>query len=269
MNASPIGMLDSGVGGLSVLREVRTLLPHENVIYVADQAHMPYGPRSREELRGFVQQIAHYLRDRGCKMLVIPCNAANAAALHYLRDIFRDWLIVGMEPAIKPAAEHTHSGVVGVITTKATFQGELFASVMDRFAKGVKVETQVCPDFVTLVEAGIPDTPSTRDIVARYLAPLKQAGIDQLVIGCTHFPFLEAYLKEYLGAEVDIVDPAPAVARQVKRVLDSHHLLNPSATEGTTEYLTTGDPDNFTRLIRQLISDQTPAQALHLDAFEL
>jgi len=255
MNQQPIGMLDSGVGGLSVLREVHQLLPAEHVIYVADQGHLPYGPRPREELRGFVEAIAHYLLDRGCKLLAIPCNAANAAALHYLRGLFPTWPIVGMEPAIKPAAEHTRTGVIGVITTKATFQGELFASVIDRFAQNVQVETQVCPDFVTIVEQGLPNPDVTRQITAAYLAPLKAANIDALVLGCTHFPFLTPYLQDYLGPGVEIIDPAPAVARQVKRVLTERDLLNQTDERGDTEYITTGDPTHMQFLVKNLIGD--------------
>ncbi|MBX3082666.1 MAG: glutamate racemase [Anaerolineae bacterium] len=255
MSQQPIGMLDSGVGGLSVLREVHQLLPVEHVIYVADQGHLPYGPRPREELRGFVEGIARYLLERGCKLLVIPCNAANAAALHYLRGLFPTWPIVGMEPAIKPAAEHTRTGVIGVITTKATFQGELFASVIDRFAQNVQVETQVCPDFVTVVEQGLPNPDETRQIVATYLAPLQAANIDELVLGCTHFPFLTPYLQDFLGASVEIIDPAPAVARQVKRVLAERGLLNQSNERGGTEYLTSADPAHMQFLVKYLIGE--------------
>jgi glutamate racemase len=247
-------MLDSGVGGLSVLREVRRLLPAEAVIYVADQGHLPYGQRQRDEIRAFVENIARFLIDQRCKLLIIACNAANAAALHYLREVFPSMPIVGMEPAIKPAAEHTRSGVVGVITTQATYQSELFASVLDRFARDVRVETQVCPEFVLLAEQGAPDTPESRAVVARYLAPLKAAGIDQLVLGCTHFPFLGSQLAAYLGSGVDIIDPAPAVARQARRVLEQHHLL---AEDGTgrpapVTYITTGDPRRFGEVLAAL-----------------
>ncbi len=219
-DARPIGVLDSGVGGLSVLRQLRHLLPSKSFLYYADEAHLPYGPRSRDEIRGFVFSIADYLIQRHCKMIVVACNAANAAALHPLRAAYPALPIVGMEPAIKPAVEATHSGVIGVITTRASYQSELFASVLDRFAQTVQVETQVCPELVLLVERGIPDTPETRAIVANYLKPLRDAGIDQLVLGCTHFPFLTDMIRDYLGDQVGIIDPAPAVARQVKRVLD-------------------------------------------------
>jgi glutamate racemase len=159
-STAPIGLLDSGVGGLSVLREVRALLPHENLLYIGDQIHLPYGVRPVDELRGFVDGIARWMLGHGCKMIVIPCNTASAAALSVLRATFPQMPIVGMEPAVKPAAQNTHTGVIGVIATQTTFQGELFASLLDRFAKHVRVETQVCPEFVLLAEQGAPDTQS-------------------------------------------------------------------------------------------------------------
>jgi glutamate racemase len=256
-DARPIGMLDSGVGGLSVLREVCALLPSEDLLYLADQAHLPYGPRQAEEIRGFAEGITRFLLERDCKLLVIACNAANAAALHYLRSVFPDLPIVGMEPAIKPAAAATRTGVIGVITTQATFQGELFASVIDRFAQGIQVETQVCPELVMLAEAGVPDTPDSRAAVARCLEPLQRARIDQLVLGCTHFPFLGRLFADALGTGVTIVDPAPAVARQVRRVLERRDALAaPSAASpGAVTYYTTGDAAPFARVIHTLLGD--------------
>src|SRR5262249_50842242 len=151
---------------------------------------------------------------------------ANTAALHYLREKFPDLPIVGMEPAVKPAAERTRSGVIGVIATQSTSQGELLASVIDRFAHGVRVEARACPELVLLVERGIPDTPETRASIARCVDPLVAVGIDQLVLGCTHFPFLTPQLQDYLGPNVEIIDPAPAVARQVRRVLEQRDIIN-------------------------------------------
>jgi glutamate racemase len=254
-------MLDSGVGGLSVLREVRCLLPHESIIYVGDQRHVPYGPRPRDEIRGFVTGIVQFLLDQGCKAIVIPCNAACAAALHHVRAQFPTTPIVGMEPAIKPAVEHTKTGIIGVITTQATYQGELFASVIGRFANGVQVETQVCPEFVLLVEQGAPDTSASRATIDGYLKPLKTAGIDQLVIGCTHFTFLEDQIRAGLGSGVEIVDPAPAVARQVKRVLEQRHLLNlpdDAIAQAPVEYITTGSLEHMRQLITTLIGEPNP-----------
>lgn len=248
----PIGMLDSGVGGLSVLREVRRLLPAESIRYVADQGHLPYGPRPSAEIRAFVEGIARFLLRQNCKILVLACNAANAAALHSLRAALPDIAIIGMEPAIKPAATGTQTGVIGVITTQATSQGELFASVIDRFARGVRVETQVCPTLVTLAEHGAPDTPESHQIIADYLAPLRDAGIDQLVLGCTHFPFLIPQIQAFLGPGVTIVDPGPAVARQVARVLEGRGLAN-AGHPGDVIYYTSGDPAAFGAALNALL----------------
>ncbi len=250
----PIGLFDSGVGGLSVLRELRRLLPHETFLYYADEAHLPYGPRERDEIRGFAAHIAQFLLDRGCKLLVIPCNSASAAALHWLRGQYPNVPIVGMEPAIKPAAEATRTGVIGVIATRATRQGELFASVVDRFAANVRVEAQVCPDLVLLVEEGAPDTPAARAILANYLEPLRAAHIDQLVLGCTHFPFLSEQIRDYLGDGVTIVDPGPAVARQTARILTERNLAAESGA-GAVTYFTSGDPEHLRHLIARLLNE--------------
>jgi glutamate racemase len=263
--AAPVGLLDSGVGGLSVLLELRRQFPHENYLYYGDQAHLPYGEKTREQLRGYVDAIADFLIAQGCKQIVIACNAANAGALHSLRARLPDFPIIGMEPAIKPAAQATQTGVIGVITTRATSQGELFASVLDRFATGVQVETQVCPEFVTLAEQGVPDTPETAAIIARYLQPLRDAKIDQLVLGCTHFPFLNAQLQRFMGQGVTIVDPAPAVARQAGRILAERGLLNPRTEPGTVQYYTSGDPDTFGEVASRLMNISVQATQVILD----
>src|SRR5512139_868791 len=160
-NSSAIGVFDSGIGGLSVWREIARQLPQEDTIYFADQIHIPYGPRSLEEIRAFSEAITRFLLDRDCKLIVVACNAASAAALKYLRTAFPEVPFVGMEPAVKPAAETTHTGAVGVLATPATFQGELFASVVERFANGVQLVNQICPGLVEQVEAGRLDTPDT------------------------------------------------------------------------------------------------------------
>jgi len=184
----PIALLDSGVGGLSTLCEIRQLLPFEDILYFADQGHVPYGPRPLAEIQGFVRGISRFFLERRAKAIVIACNAASAGGLKHVREVFPDIPFVGMEPAVKPAAENTRTGVIGVITTKATYQGELFASVIDRFAKDVQVVTQVCPEFVTRVELGELDNSETRRVAEEYLQPLLDAGMDELVLGCTHSP---------------------------------------------------------------------------------
>jgi glutamate racemase len=247
-----VGVFDSGVGGLSILREMRSQLLAEHVIYVADQGHVPYGPRPIEQVRAFSFGVARFLIAQNVKAIVVACNTASAAALYPLRGAFPDMPFVGMEPAVKPAARDTQTGVIGVIATASTFQGELFASVVGRFAQGVRVETQACPEFVTLAEAGETDTPRARDAVHRCLAPLLAAGIDQLVLGCTHFPFLAAAIQAEIGPGVTLVDPSPAVARQVGRVLDQRGARN-SGDPGSVIYYTTGDGPQFRRVLGALL----------------
>ncbi|RME06215.1 MAG: glutamate racemase, partial [Anaerolineae bacterium] len=167
-----IGVFDSGVGGLSVLREIRRQLPHANVLFLADQAHVPYGPRPLEEVRAFAEGITRYLLQQGAGVIVLACNTASAAALRYLRHIYPEVPFVGMEPAVKPAAERTRSGVVGVLATPATFQGELYASVLERFARGVTVLQDTCPGLVEQIERGDLDGERTRAILERALRPM-------------------------------------------------------------------------------------------------
>jgi len=252
-NPRPLGMLDSGVGGLSILREVRRQHPAEDVVYFADQGHVPYGPRPLEQIRTFTRGITRFFLQFDAKAVVVACNAASAASLHHLREVFHDMPFVGMEPAVKPAARQTRSGVIGVITTRATYQGELFASVVSRFASDIEVVTQVCPDFVTLVEAGQLDSPALRRTAETYLAPLQAAGIDQLVLGCTHFPFLTPVLQDILGPQVEIVDPGPAIARQTGRIITD--TKNAPGHAGQVSYYTSGDPVAFQSLARRLLDE--------------
>jgi glutamate racemase len=232
---------------------MRAQLPAEHVIYLADQEHVPYGPRSIEEVRAFTVEMARFLIERDAKLVVVACNTASAAALHHLRESFPDTPFVGMEPAVKPAARDTKSGVIGVIATEATFQGELYASVVGRFAQEVRVETRACPEFVRLAEAGETDTPAARAAVQRCLAPLLEAGIDQLVLGCTHFPFLKDAIQAEIGSGVTVVDPSPAVARQIGRVLAERALLADGTDPGRVIYYTSGDPVVFRKTLRALL----------------
>ncbi len=257
----PVGVLDSGVGGLSILRELRAQLPAEDVIYVADQAHIPYGTRPIEEVRAFTVGVAQFLIAQGVKLIVVACNTASAAALYRLRELFPHLPFVGMEPAVKPAARDTRTGVIGVIATETTFQGELYASVVGRFAQGVRVEARACPEFVRLAEAGETHSPTAHQAVRRCLQPLLAAGIDQLVLGCTHFPFLKETIQAEAGPGVTIVDPSPAVARQAGRVLEGHGALNPSGREGQVIYYTSGSPDRFRAVLGVLLGAECAAAA--------
>jgi glutamate racemase len=228
-------------------------LPHEDTLYLADQAHVPYGSRRLAQVQAFSEGITRFLLDRGAKIIVIACNAASAAALHYLRRTFPQVPFVGMEPAVKPALERTRNGVVGVIATQATFQGELFASLVERYAGDMRVLTQICPGLVEAVEAGMLGTPETEALLRRCLTPLIEAGADQLVLGCTHYPFLRPVIERVVGPEMAVIDPAPAVARQTGRVLARRGLKASKDRVGRHALYTSGDAAAFTATIERLL----------------
>lgn len=248
-----IGIFDSGVGGLSVWHEIARQLPLEDTLYLADQAHMPYGSRSLNEVREHSGGITRFLLDWGAKIIVVACNTASAAALHHLRRAFPDVPFVGMEPAVKPAVERTRSGVVGVIATQATFQGELFASLLERYAGEVRVLIRACPGLVEAVEAGALDTPETEALLGHYLTPLIEAGADQLVLGCTHYPFLRPLIERVVGAGLAVIDPAPAVARQTTRVLAQRGLETTRGCVSRHVFYTSGEMTAFTTMLGQLL----------------
>ncbi len=261
-NLSPIGIFDSGIGGLSVWREIARQLPHEETIYFADQIHIPYGPRSLQEIRSFSEAITRFLLDHGCKIIVVACNAASAAALKHLRVTFPDVPFVGMEPAVKPAAETTHTGVVGVLATPATFQGELFASVVERFANGVQLVKEVCPGLVQQIEAGRLNTPDTLEMLDRFLQPIRAAHADTIVLGCTHYPFVIDAIRQ-LAPGVNVIDPAPAVARQVDRVLHERGWLCAEGRAGQHHFITTGDRDRYQQVLQMLVNVETAVLKMH------
>jgi glutamate racemase len=248
MNA-PIGIFDSGVGGLTVLRSIRDQLPNQDLIYVADQAHVPYGPRTLEEVRGFADAITRFLMGLGCPLIVVACNAASAAALKTLRQTFPDTPFVGMEPAVKPAAEQTQTGIVGVLATPATFQSELYASVVERFANGVEILQDPCPGLVGQIEKGDLQGPQTRLILEKAIRPMLEKGIDTIVLGCTHYPFVIPLIQEIAGENVRVIDPAPAVARQTVRMMESHQIQVSSQEIGKTTCFTSGEPGKIIRFI--------------------
>ena len=251
-SAVPVGIFDSGVGGLSVALELMRQQPAQPLIYLADQANAPYGQRPLAEIRRLAEGITRFLLDQGARVVVVACNTASAAALRQLRDRFPEAPFVGMEPAVKPATEHTRTGRVGVMATAATFQGELFASLIDRYASDVSVHTQVCPALVPLVEAGDIASDRARTAVRGYLRPLLDAGIDELVLGCTHYPFLRPLIQEVAGASVEIIDPAPAVARQTGRVLARHGWLACGPATQEHRFYTTGDTARFGAVAQEL-----------------
>lgn len=258
----PVGIFDSGVGGLSVLRSIKHLMPQEDIVYVADQAHVPYGPRSLEEVRNFSLAITEFLLEQSVKLVVVACNTASAAALRYLRETFPHVPFVGMEPAVKPATEQTKSGVVGVLATEATFQGELYASVLERFAHGVKILQHTCPGLVSLIEQGLLNDERTKSILENALLPMLEEGIDTVVLGCTHYPFVIPLIKSIVGESVRVIDPAPAVARQVKRVLNMYGIEREKHHQGRISYYTTGNVNSFERTVHLLTGEPIRASGL-------
>ncbi|MGC9038185.1 MAG: glutamate racemase [Roseiflexus sp.] len=249
----PIGLFDSGIGGITVLREVRRLLPEEDLLYLADQAHCPYGPRPPDELRAIAAACAGWLIERGAKLVVVACNTASAAALTDLRRRFPDIPFVGMVPPVKPAAAHTRSGVVGVLATPATLAGDLLRDVIDHWANGVRVVSQTCPGLVEHIEEGMFDSPATTVLLRRYVVPLLDAGADTIVLGCTHYPLLLPQLRALVGDDVRLLDAAPAVAQRVVQVLHEGGWTGaPTGTPGSVTYATTGDPVRLADLIDRL-----------------
>lgn len=246
---SPVGIFDSGIGGVSVLAAVRAELPTVDLIYVGDTAHLPYGEKTMEEIRTYTKSVMDFLIAKKCRVIVIACNTASAAALKFLRNEYPEINFVGMEPAVKPAAEQTQTGVVGVLATTATFQGELFASVVERFASGVKVIQQPCPGLVQQIEAGDLDSPQTTQMLRGWLEPMMAQNIDRLVLGCTHYPFVRETIRDIVGEKVTIIDPAPAIAKQVRRVLND---TIPSSGHGSTHWYTSGNPQQFAHTLLQL-----------------
>jgi glutamate racemase len=251
--AGQIGLFDSGIGGATVLRQLHDLLPNQALLYLADQARCPYGARPAAELRALSAANTRWLLARGAELIIVACNTASAAALHWLRHTFAGTPFVGMVPAVKPAVEQTRSGVVGVLATPATIEGELLDEVVMRWAGATRVVRQACPGLVEQIEAGALEAPATTALLQRYLNPLLMAGADTIVLGCTHYPFLADQIRKIAGQGVTIVDAAPAVARQAARVLQERRLAGGStARAGGITYATTGDCASFSQLLRQL-----------------
>lgn len=241
-SAVPIGVFDSGVGGISVLREIRRVLPRTPLVYLADTAHCPYGNRPSS----FIQDRAvaltrHLVHDRQARAVVVACNTASVAALDVLRSTFPETPIVGMEPAVKPAVAATRSGVVGVLATTSTLAGDRFARLVERFATGVRVVTQPCPGLVEQVEAGHLDSPRTLDLLRTYLDPLLSAGADTIVLGCTHYPFLRDAIANLVGPDVALIDSGAAVARRTVQILAEHDFAASPHLSAAPRFLTTGD----------------------------
>ena len=248
MNEAPIGIFDSGVGGLTVWHEIVQLLPAEDTLYLADSAHAPYGERTAEEIRALSRKNTEWLLERGSKIIVVACNTATTNAIAQLR---REYPVpfIGIEPAIKPAALNSRSGRVGVLATRGTLASDLFAETSKAYAAGIRILEQEGVGLVRLIERGNLEDPELAARLETLLAPMLEAGIDQLVLGCTHYPFLIPALRSLLPDQVKIVDCGLAVARQTQAVLAAKGWLRDPAHTGSHQLFTNGDPEVMGRLL--------------------
>ena len=260
---APVGVFDSGVGGLSVLREIRRELPAEDLIYVADSGYAPYGDRAEEYVRGRAIAVMEFLRSQGAKAVVVACNTATGIAVDALRAGY-DVPIVAIEPAVKPAAAQTRSGVVGVLATTQTLAGQKFAKLVNTHAGDVEVLTQACPGLVEKVESAELESDATRALVGQYLQPLLERGADTIVLGCTHYPFVRDLIRDVAGPSVTVIDSAVPVARELRRRLQASELLAPETRRGSERFWTTGSPDRVRSVIAQLWGGDVDVRAIPL-----
>jgi glutamate racemase len=253
MDKRPIGIFDSGVGGLSVMQEIQKILPHEDILYYADSGNCPYGTRPAAEIQALAVRVATFLLEKGAKVLVVACNTASTASVALLRQKWPQIPIVGMVPAVKPAAAMTESGVIGVLATQATGRAPALLDVIDRFASDVKVLVTTPPGLVELIEQGQVSSPETVELLCSSLEPMIEQGADALVLGCTHFPFLRPTLHKLLGDRLRLIDSGEAVARQTRRVLEQADLLNEQSEPSQITFYTSGDTAQVSRTIARLL----------------
>lgn len=251
-NTAPIGAFDSGVGGLSILREIRRLLPAEDLIYLADSAHCPYGIKSLEEIRRRTLEVSGYLIELGAKIIVVACNSASVAGLDQIRAVHPEIPVVGVEPAVKPAHDRTRNGKIGVLATDLTLNGTKFSTLVEKYGADVEVYTQPVHGLVELVEAGRISDPETESLLHQFLDPLLEKNVDTIVLGCTHYPFVRPLIQKIVGPEVLVLDTGEAVAKQTVRVLEQQGLKNPGTVPGIDTFYTSGDPAEVTPVVRLL-----------------
>lgn len=259
--AAPIGIFDSGLGGLSVLREVRDLLPAEDLIYTADSAYCPYGSRAPDEILARGLAITGDLARRGAKLIIVACNTASSVAIDDLRAGC-PVPIVGLEPAVKPAATRSRTGRVAVLATPRTVAGRRLADLVARHANGADVQLVPAPGWVELVESGLTAGPDVERTVAPLIAPLVAAGVDTLVLGCTHYPFLRPMIARAAGPDVQIIDSGKAIARRTRDVLCAVSLLRPNGPAGALQFFTTGPAEPVGRVSTCLLGIPVTARTI-------
>lgn len=251
INTHPIGVFDSGMGGLSVLREIHKLLPHEELIYIADSQHAPYGDRSIQHVQSRSQKIADFLLTKNIKALVVACNTATAEAV----DLLREQLsipVIGLEPAIKPGVKISKTGVIGVLATQRTIHSERLYALTIKHAPHTKVIAQACPGLVEKVEANHLDRYDTRLLIKKYTTPLLAQNADAIILGCTHYPFLSKTIRIIVGKEIQLIETGKPVARQLQRVLQQQYLLNSSHQKGGIQFYNSSDLNQHKNTMQQL-----------------
>lgn len=251
LNQKAIGVMDSGVGGISVLQHIHALLPHEAIVYFADSRHAPYGSKSADDITQRCFSVADFLIAQGVKAIVVACNTATAAAIDAMR-LHYSVPIIGMEPAVKPAAAASHNGVIGVLATVGTLKSAQFAALLETYGRNVKVVTQACVGLVECVERGELNSASTRQLLADYCAPLLAEGADTIVLGCTHYPFVKPQIRQLVGEQISLIDTGAAVAKQLAHVLAEHDLMTTDAATANVTFYTNSNADNATQVIAQL-----------------
>lgn len=248
MSNQPIGIFDSGVGGTSIWKEIHSLLPYEHTIYLADSKNAPYGPKGEEKIIELSVKNTELLMQKGCKLIVVACNTATTNAVDYLRKHYKIPFI-GIEPAIKPAALKSKTKSVGILATKGTLSSALFNKTSDLFARGINIIEQDGDGIVQLIENGKLNSVEMNGLLELYLKPMKDANIDYLVLGCTHYPYIIPQLIELLPAHVRIIDSGEAVAKQTKAVLEKNELLNTTVLNTNSEFYTNGNPEVLKQLL--------------------
>lgn len=239
-NTNAIGLFDSGVGGTSIWREIHQLLPNENTIYLADSKNAPYGKRSRQEIIELCYKNVDFLLEQNCKMIVVACNTATTNAIRELRIKYSHIPIVGIEPAIKPAANLSKTNNIGILATKGTLNSELFNRSLESFS-GIKIMEQVGHGLVELIEIGAIDTPEMTNLLESYLQPMITANIDYLVLGCSHYPYLIPAIKKIIPNHIKIIDSGEAVAKQTRAILEKNNIENKSSEKSNAIFYTNGD----------------------------
>lgn len=239
-NNNPIGIFDSGIGGTTIWRDINLLMPNENTIYIGDQLNAPYGFKTKEEIINLSFKNIDYLLAQNCKIIVVACNTATTNAINEIRNKY-NVPIIGIEPAIKPATSLTKTATIGILATKGTITSDLFASKVKQYSD-IKIIEQIGYNLVSLIESGQIQSKELKKLLRDYLIPMVEQGMDTLVLGCTHYPYLIPIIKEIIPDNIQIIDSGKAVAKQTKKILEQNNLLNQDSKQGTSTFYTNVDP---------------------------